>query len=291
MNIRDLKYFIAVCDLKHFGKAAEKCCVSQPTLSGQIKKLETSLNVTLFERANRRVLLTECGQHIAEAARRILRDVDEIHEISIAFNNPFSGKFRLGAFPTLSTYIFPKIVPKIKSLMPDLHLILMEEKTATLIEKLRSGVIDAALLALPVQEDFLKTHVLFDDAFRLAVPTGHALAQQTEIEQAMLADYNLLLLEEGHCLRNQALEICELHGIREELDLKATGLETLREMVRAGTGITFIPEIAIRKNDPGVQYISFKHPAPMRTIGIVWRKTSVKEQVIKKIIPFMTSET
>ncbi|MEM7617117.1 MAG: LysR substrate-binding domain-containing protein [Pseudomonadota bacterium] len=288
MNIRDLQYFLAVAELEHFGKAAEQCHVSQPTLSGQIKKLEEQLNITLFERTNRHVMLTETGKHIANNARRILREIDAIHEIAESSRDPLAGKFRLGAFPTLSTYIFPKIVPQVKKIMPNLRLILSEEKTAYLLDKLKNGEIDAALLALPVQDNFLLSHAIFDDEFFLAVPPNHDLAKYNKIDQNMLNKYRLLLLEEGHCLRDQSLEVCQLHGIAEEQDFKATGLETLRQMVKAGTGITFMPKIAIQKNETDINYIPFEPPVPSRKIGLVYRKTSARQQVIEKLIAILT---
>lgn len=287
MNIRDLRYFVAVAELKHFGRAAEKCCVTQPTLSGQIKKLEEQLEVKLFERTNRRVVLTETGGQIYEAAVSALKEVEKIKEISQNSHDPMSGKFRLGAFPTLAMYVFPSLVPKVKKDMPGLRLILMEEKTALLIEKLRNGEIDAALLALPVNEDFLVSCTLFDDEFYLAVPSGHELSRYKKIDQKQLQNYPLLLLEEGHCLRDQALEVCQLYGLGEEHDFKATGLETLRQMIKAGTGITFMPEIAIKEKEDEICYIPFTPPSPVRTIGLVWRKTSQRQQVIEKLVKLL----
>lgn len=164
--------------------------------------------------------------------------------------------------------------------MPNLRLILIEEKTNQLIDKLKSGEIDAALLALPVQDDFLVSQKLFDDEFYLAVSLDHELAPCKTINQDVLSSYRLLLLEEGHCLRDQALEVCELHGIGEEQDYKATSMETLRQMVKVGTGITFMPKIAILENEIGIHYIPFDLPAPTRTIGLVWRKTTARQQVI-----------
>lgn len=284
MNIRDLKYFLAVAELEHFGQAAEQCHVSQPTLSGQIKKLEEQLGLKLFERTNRRVMLTEVGSKIAVCARRILREVDAINEIAESSRDPMAGKFRLGAFPTLATYIFPKIVPKIKQSLPNLRLILIEEKTHNLIEQLKNGDIDAALLALPIHDDFLISHELFYEEFYLAVPPSHELSKYDEIDQAILNKHRLLLLEEGHCLRDQSLEVCQLHGIAEEQDFKATGLETLRQMVKAGTGITFMPKIACHENEQDIHYIPFKPPAPGRKIALIWRKTNAREQVMKKLI-------
>jgi len=288
MNIRDLKYFLAVAELEHFGKAAEQCCVSQPTLSGQIKKLEEQLGVALFERTNRRVMLTETGKHILHAARRILLEVDTINEIAQSSHDPISGTFRLGAFPTLATYIFPDLVPALKLSMPNLRLVLIEEKTEVLLEKLRHGEIDAALLALPIDDDFLVCQKLFDDEFLLAIPTDHEFAHLQHIDQKKLKGQKLLLLEEGHCLRDQALEVCQLHGINQEQDFKATGLETLRQMVKAGSGITFMPRIAIQENERGIHYIPFSLPVPMRTIGMVWRKTSGRQEVISGCCDIIT---
>lgn len=284
MNIKDLQYFLAVAELEHFGQAAEQCCVSQPTLSGQIKKLEEQLGVTLFERTNRRVMLTETGSQIAAYARRVLSEIESIQEIAESSRDPFAGKFRLGAFPTLATYVFPDIVPKVKQAMPKLRLILIEDKTLYLMEKLRHGEIDAALLALPVHDDFLTGANLFEDEFCLAVAPEHQLAGSEVVDQKTLKKHKLLLLEEGHCLRDQSLEVCERHGIAEEQDFKATGLETLRQMVKAGTGITFMPKIAVREDEPGIRYIPFAPPVPKRAIGLVWRKTTARKQVMDKLV-------
>ena len=288
MNIRDLRYFLAVAELQHFGQAAEKCCISQPTLSGQIKKLEEELGVTLLERTNHRVMVTEIGEQVVRSARRILREVDTIHDVARSSHDPMSGRFRLGAFPTLSTYIFPSLVPKIRQALPDLRLILIEEKTAILLEKLKRGDIDAALLALPVRDDYLVSQPLFDDEFLLAVPPEHPLASRKSVDQKALKNHRLLLLEEGHCLRDQALEVCQLNGISEEQDFRATGLETLRQMVKAGSGITFMPTIAVQQDEVGIHYVPFTRPVPVRTIGLVWRKTTARQQVIDKLVELLT---
>lgn len=289
MNIRDLRYFLAVVELQHFGEAARKCSISQPTLSGQIKKLEEELGVTLLERSNRRVMVTEIGEQVARSARRILREVGTIQDFARSCHDPLSGRFRLGAFPTLSTYVFPSLVPKVKEALPDLRLILIEEKTAALVEKLRRGDIDAALLALPVRDDYLVSLPLFDDEFLLAVPTEHPLAELRSVDQKALQNYRLLLLEEGHCLRDQALDVCQLNGIAEEEDFRATGLETLRQMVKAGTGITFMPTIAMQQDETGIRYVPFTQPAPVRTIGLVWRKTTARQQVIEQLVELLTA--
>ncbi|MBL4680249.1 MAG: LysR family transcriptional regulator [Pseudomonadales bacterium] len=289
MNIRDLKYLLALAELRSFSLAAEQCHVSQPTLSSQVKKLEEQLGVQLFERTNKRVLPTAVGEQIIASAERIIREVDSLNDIAEASIDPLSGRFRLGAFPTLATYVFPGIVKPIKTRMPNLKLILIEEKTATLVEKLTTGEIDAALLALPLTNKHFNVQKLFDDYFRLAVPKNHELAKISKVGQSSLFSKNLLLLEEGHCLRDQALDVCGLVGANEERDFRATGLETLRLMVKAGTGITLMPEIAIGGNDEDISYIPFKEPRPKRTIGLVWRKTLVKTNVIEELIKIFIS--
>ncbi len=283
MNIRDLKYLVAVAKLRNFTSAADHCYVSQPTLSGQIKKLEETLGVQLFERTNKKVIPTAVGKQITLSAIQILSEVDHIKAIAESSKDPLSGRFRLGAFPTLASYIFPAMVQPIKVRMPNLKLILLEEKTAILTQQLAQGDIDAALLALPIDNDLFSNQILFDDYFCLAVPEGHELSNLLQIDQSSILNRRLLLLEEGHCLRDQALDVCSITGTTEETDIRATSLETLRQMVRAGTGITLMPEIAIRKND-GICYIPFKSPRPKRTIGLVWRKTLAKTGVIEELI-------
>ncbi len=290
MNLRDLHYLVAVADLKNFSQAAEHCNISQPTLSNQIKKLEETLDITVFERTNKRVMLTPIGEQIVASARRILREEENIKSLAELAHDPFSGTFKLGAFPTLSTYIFPKIVPLVKEHFPKLKLILIEEKTDQLIQKLRDGVLDAALLALPLEDDYFISKALFVDEFLLAVPSEHVLATHTKIDQHDLTHHKLLLLEEGHCLRDQALDVCRLSGLEEETDFRATGLETLRQMVKAGTGITFMPNIAIKDGEKGIAYIPFASPAPSRTIGLVWRKTSARNILMQALENLIKSE-
>ena len=289
MNLRDLSYLVAVADLRSFVQAAEQCCISQPTLSTQIKKMEASLDLQIFERNNKKVLATELGEQVIASARRILLEVEQIEEIARNAQNPLAGNCRLGAFPTLSTYIFPGLVPLLKKALPELRLILIEEKTELLIAKLKQGKIDAALLSLPVKEDFLVSEKLFDDEFKLAVATDNPLAKNNIISSEDLLHQQLLLLDEGHCLRDQALQICQLNGIEEQQDVRATGLETLRQMVRAGTGITFMPTIAIKKAETGIRYIPFAEPAPKRSIGLVWRKTSARTKLMEQLIEHISA--
>ncbi|MEE2789924.1 MAG: LysR substrate-binding domain-containing protein [Myxococcota bacterium] len=283
MNLRDLEYFLSVAELGHFGQAAQQCGVSQPTLSGQIKKLEQTLGVVLFERSNRRVMITAAGLEIAVHARRVLSEIEAMTDFAMRSKDPRAGKFRIGAFPTVSAHVFSRLVKACRGTMPDLRLILVEEKTDSLIAKLKSGVLDAAFLALPIVDNALCAARLFDDEFFLAVHPEHPLSGEIEIVETIPKAYRLLLLEEGHCLRDQSLEVCHRHGIGEQ-DFKATSLETLREMVKAGTGMTLIPRSAIRQEEAGIIYLPFRQPAPKRTIALVWRKTITRPAVIKEIL-------
>lgn len=287
MNLRDLRYLVAVAELRSFIQAAEHCYVSQPTLSTQIKKMEDSLGVPLFERTNKKVLPTVFGEQVVAAARRILLEIDTIQQLAANAQDPLSGNFRLGAIPTLSPYIFPSLVPNIKAALPKLRLILIEEKTDILIDQLKQGQLDAALLALPIHDDYLAASVLFEDEFFLAVAHDNPLAQQPTIALADLFHQQLLLLDEGHCLRGQALDICKLHHAEELQDARATSLETLRQMVKAGTGITLMPKIAINTHDPGICYIPFTEPTPKRTIGLFWRKTHARVELLALLVKLM----
>lgn len=290
MNIRDLQYLAAVAENRHFGRAAEACNVSQPTLSMQLKKLEEYLGVQLFDRSRRRVAVTPAGEKVLRHARVILREVEEIREVARAAQDPLSGELRLGAFPTLAPYLLPRVVPEISKQLPNIRLLLVEEKTDDLIEMLEQGTLDAALLALPVGDDGLETAPLFEDRFLLAVPPGHHFAKKKSIKSAELADERLLLLEDGHCLRDQALDVCQMTGAAEQQDFRATSLETLRQMVASGVGITLIPELAKQDAD-GIVYIPFKNPPPSRTIGLVWRPGAAREASINALTQALSPKT
>ena len=288
LNIRDLEYFLAIAELKHFGKAAKKCHVSQPTLSGQIKKLEEQLGISLFERSNKKVMLTEAGEDIIPFAQSVLFNAEQICETSQTFKNPLAGRLRLGAIPTLASYLFPDFVTQVRDQLPELTLILTEEKTDTLVEQLNKGLIDAAIVALPISHDFFASEVLFEDEFLLAVPTSHTFYAYSSITMEQLKNQQLLLLEEGHCLRGQALEACAAVNIHEH-NFMATSLETLRQMVKAGTGITIMPKIATLENEKDITYIPFTSSSQSRTIGLIWRKTHLKKTVIEKTINILKS--
>lgn len=287
MNLRDLQYLAAVADHRHFGRAAEQCHVSQPTLSMQLKKLEDYLGVQLFERSNKHVMPTPIGEQIAARARLITQAAQEMRDLAKTAQDPYAGDFRLGAFPTLAPYFLPQAAPQIAEALPNLKLWLVEEKTESLLSKLAAGTLDAALIALPFDADGLDSAPLFHDPFFLAVPLSHPFAKRKHITQSELKTQPLLLLEDGHCLRSQALEICSLIGASEHQDFRATSLETLRQMVASGMGVTLIPKLAMRDHD-GIAYIPFAKPVPARTIGLAWRKTTARRPCIDKIVNLLT---
>lgn len=277
MNLRDLRYLVALADLRHFGRAAEACHVSQPTLSTQIRKLEEELGVSLVERAPRHVMLTPAGQDIALRARRVLAEVEQMRETARRTADPEAGSVRLGLFPTLGPYLLPHVVPRIRRRFPRLELLLVEEKTETILHMLRDGKLDAAVLALPLHEDWADSEFLFEEPFLLAVPEGHPLSGRHDLSLADLGDQHLLLLEEGHCLRDQALEVCGLAGAGEKEGFRATSLETLRQMVAAGVGVTLLPVLAVKPPVPpsaNLRLLPFRNPPPSRRLALVWRKSS-----------------
>ena len=277
MNLRDLKYLVALADHKHFGRAAAACYVSQPTLSTQIKKLEDELGVPLVERASRKVMLTPAGRDAAERARRIVAEVEQMKEAARRSQDPEAGTVRLGMFPTLGPYLLPHVVPRIRARFPHLELLLVEEKSDVLLSRLREGKLDAGLLALPVADDQLHTEFLFEEPFVLAVPESHPLAQRGSLTLAELSHQQLLLLEDGHCLREQALDVCRLSGANEKSEFRATSLETLRQMVAADVGITLLPTLAVKPpvaRSPNIHLLGFSDSHPSRRIAMVWRKSS-----------------
>lgn len=281
MNIRDLKYLVAVAKEQHFARAAKKSFVSQPTLSMQIKKLEDELGVQIFERSKNNFLVTAIGKEIIKKAEIILHEAEEIKNISKNSKDPFAQELRIGAFPTLASYFFPQLIAKISKKLPKLKLLLIEEKTEILLQKLQNGEIDAAFIAMPAGDEKLESQKIFSEEFLLATPQNHALAKKKKIQTKDLQGSELMLLEDGHCLRNQALEACSLLGAFERQDFRASSLETLRQMVINGNGLTLIPEIAVRKSDK-ISYLKITN-APKRTIGIYWRKSSSQKELILEL--------
>ena len=286
MNLRDLRYLVALADHRHFGKAAAACFVSQPTLSTQIRKLEEELGVAVVERAPRKVMLTPAGRDIADRARKIVADVEQMKEAARRSQDPEAGTVRLGMFPTLGPYLLPHVVPGIRARFPQLELLLVEEKSDVLLSRLREGRLDAALLALPLHEDQLHAEFLFEEPFLLAVPEGHPLAKSSSLALKDLSQHKLLLLEDGHCLRDQALDVCQLAGAGEKSGFQATSLETLRQMVAANVGVTLLPALAIKPpvaRSDNIHLLSFTDSRPSRRIAMVWRRSSAMGDFLLKL--------
>ena len=288
MNLRALQYFVKLADIRHFSKAAAACFVSQPTLSTQIRKLEEELGVQLVERAPRKVMLTPVGEEIAERARKVLDDIEQIRGAARRNVDPADGKLRLGIFPTLAPYLLPHVIPSIRKAFPRLKLQLAEEKTDDILKMLHKGDLDAALLALPIDHDGLEVEILFSEPFVLAVPDDHPLASRTRVSPEDLRGSELLLLEEGHCMREHALEVCTLAGASERVDFHATSMETLRQMVAAEVGITLMPLLSVKPpiaETGNVALKPFTNPSPSRTIALVWRSSSALGEFIRSLAP------
>jgi LysR family hydrogen peroxide-inducible transcriptional activator len=287
VNLRDLHYLVAVAEHRHFGKAADASFVSQPTLSMQIKKLERELGVQLIERNPRHVLLTDAGRQVVERAKLILAEVDNIHGIANQATDIESGSVRIGLFPTLAPYYLPHVVPRVHQRFPQLELLLVEEKTDVVHRRLTEGRLDAALLALPVNDERLHVEPLFDEDFVLAVPADHRLAAvEGPVDVSVLADEHVLLLEEGHCMRDQALAVCHIAGGVERSGFRATSLETLRQMVAAGVGVTLLPQLSVQPpvaQSDDVKLLRFAEPVPRRQIGMLWRPASVYRELLPRL--------
>jgi LysR family hydrogen peroxide-inducible transcriptional activator len=286
VNLKDLKYLVALADTGHFGKAAERTFVSQPTLSAQLKKLEEFLGVKLVERQPKNVQLTEVGKQVVVRARRMLDEGEEI--IALARNNtdPFAGKLKVALIPTIGPYLLPRVMQKIRKALPHLGLMLYEHQTEPLLKRLRDGEIDLGIMALPISQEGMDSRKLYDEMFTVALPNNHPLAAKSTIKIQDLKGQTLLLLEDGHCLRDQALEVCSRIEIREAEDFRATSLETLRQMVVAGLGITLLPETAVESpfgSQRGLTIRQFAKPAPTRTVGAVWRKSSTRSSAIAAV--------
>ena len=286
MTLQELRYLVALADKGHFVRAADACHVGQPTLSTQLKKLEDYLGVTLFERNKHQLRPTPIGEQIIERARRALDVIEEIRDLAKRDHDPMNGPLRLGVIPTLGPYLIPHLLPAIRASLPQLHLFLREDLTVNLLERLRQGGLDALLLALPVRGEDVDAMELFNEPFVVALPRDHRLAGRRHLSEADLAGENVLLLEEGHCMREQALAICSAVSSDQREELKATSIETLRQMVAAGVGCTLLPQLAAA---PGVGSIAnhmveirpFAAPVPTRTIGLVWRHRYPREATVR----------
>ncbi|MFU8895077.1 MAG: LysR substrate-binding domain-containing protein [Gammaproteobacteria bacterium] len=282
LSLRALGYLVALGETGHFGKAAARCFVSQPTLSAQVKKMEDQLGVQLVERGQQ-VRLTDIGARIAERAREMIQAACEIEDLARNFQDPLAGELRIGLIPTVGPYLLPHIAQPLREQFPRLRLLLLEHQTHKLIELLRSGELDVGILALPIPVERLVSQTLYHENFQVALPADHALAKRRRISLDDLDGETLLLLEDGHCLRDQALAACRLARVREAPDFRATSLETLRQMVAAGVGITLLPGLAIEQQDarsPAMAVRRFTDPEPARTIAAAWRPGSAREETI-----------
>jgi LysR family hydrogen peroxide-inducible transcriptional activator len=274
ISMKHLRYFVALAQYEHFGRAAESCLISQPALSLQIKELEDLLGSPLLERNNKKIRLTPLGKTFAERASAVLQSVNELSELARASQAPFSGTLRLGMIPTVAPYLLPAVMKRLALDYPGVDLRPREAITDKLIRELNAGKLDAAVVALPTSEPNLTEHVLFDEEFllvrhardtHLPVPSSHNLAEM-----------RLLLLEEGHCFRDQALSFCDINGRAPRDLLEGSSLNTLVQMVGAGIGVTLIPQMAvgIETATCDVSVSALHQPRPSRTIGMIWRKTS-----------------
>lgn len=286
IKLKDLRYLVAIADTGHFGQAAERCFVSQPTLSAQLKKLEDYLGVPLVERQPRKALLTPAGAEIVARARRIVKASDEVVATAQAHREPLAGRLKVAFLPTIGPYLLPVVAPRLRKTLPQLELMLYEYQTATMLERLKAGEIDVGVLALPVDLDGLASQRLYDEPFVVAAPTDHPLAARKQLKVGDLKGATLLLLEDGHCLRDQALDICNRIDVHEKQDFRATSIETLRQMVASGAGLTLMPEFATRGSHAtpkGLVFKPFVKPVPTRSIGAIWRKSSPRTVAIDAV--------
>lgn len=292
MNLKELEYLVAIDDERHFHRAAERCFVSQPTLSGQLKKLEEELGVQLVERSNRKVSMTEAGKTIADISRKVIADTKQIKDMARHFHDPMVGNLKLGIIPTIAPYLLPVIMPALNKQFPKLIFWLYEYQTHTLLEKLGKAELDLLILALPVENHDFTEVDLFREPFRLAVKKGHKLSKKNNINLGDIAGEEVLLLEEGHCLRGHVLDACLLAGLKEKGQYQATSLETLRHMIAEGMGMTLMPELAVpakSSKSSSVAYLEFSDPKPNRRIGFLYRNNSYREETFNNISELIKS--
>ena len=275
-TLRQLEYVVAIADHGSFSRAARACHVTQSGLSAQVAQVESLLELQLFERSRRKVLVTPAGEALVRRARDLLRDVDELVETARAYTRPLSGTLRLGAIPTVAPYLLPRVLPRLRRAYPQLALQLREDTTRALLSRLSAGSLDVLLLALEAPLGDVESLPLFRDEFVLAAPTGHRLARRRRVRESDLDSEDVLLLEDGHCLREQALSVCQSAGAREHSDFRASSLGTLVQMVAGGAGVTLLPRLAqaVETRHADLAIVPFARPAPHRTIGLAWRRSS-----------------
>ncbi|CAN5212828.1 hydrogen peroxide-inducible genes activator OxyR [soil metagenome] len=293
VSLKQLKYFDAVARTGHFGKAAERCSVTQPALSMQVQELEKSLGIQLLERGRNGVMLTEGGKEIAQRAARVLADVRDIVDLARRQGDVLSGPLRFGVIPSVAPYVLPQLLPMLRKQVPELDLHIRESQTQTLIGELADGQLDLLLLALPIEHPDLETIRLFDDRFLLAMATSHRMSNRVKATPDLLENDRLLLLEEGHCMRDQALAFCNLRRIENINTFGASSLATLVQMVANGLGMTLLPELAVpletRRAD--IHLMRFADPEPQRVIGLAWRRSSPRKRHFAELGQMITAAT
>jgi LysR family hydrogen peroxide-inducible transcriptional activator len=289
VTLTELRYIVAVARERHFGRAAETCFVSQPTLSVAVKKLEEELGVTLFERGPGEVSVTPSGQKIVEQAQRVLEESARIREIAAAGKDPLAGPLRLGAIYTIGPYLLPKLIPILRKSAPAMQLLIQENFTHRLAEELKSGEVDVILIALPFDEPGIVTRAVYDEPFLVAVPKGHPWESRKRVTSEELTKESLLLLGEGHCFRDQVLEICHTRPKdRSPLAKSVEGgsLETIRQMVAGGVGVTVLPSTSTASSGGAsdlIRILPFARPAPTRRVGLAWRRSFPRPEAIEAL--------
>ena len=281
MTLTELRYIVAVARERHFGRAAEACFVSQPTLSVAVKKLEEELGVQLFERGPGEVTITPAGLKIVEQAQRVLEEASRIKDLAAAGRDPLAGPLRLGAIYTIGPYLLPKLIPILRRSAPAMQLHIQENFTHRLSDALKGGEVDVILIALPFNEPGIETRALYNEPFFVAVPKGHAWEGRKRVTSEELSKESLLLLGEGHCFRDQVLEFCHTTRTRA---IEGGSLETIRQMVASGVGITVLPSTSINPDarDPLIRILPLR-PEPSRRVGLAWRKSFPRPEAIEAL--------
>ena len=291
MTLTELRYVVAVARERHFGKAAEACFVSQPTLSVAVKKLEEELGLMLFERGPGEVSITPAGQKIVEQAQRVLEEAARVREIAAAGRDPLAGSLRLGAIYTIGPYLLPKLIPILRRSAPQMPLHIQENFTHRLAEMLKAGEVDVILVALPFDEPGIVTAPVYDEPFLVAVPKGHPWEGRKRVSSEELARESLLLLGEGHCFRDQVLEFCHALRSKERSGIAKTveggSLETIRQMVASGVGVTVLPSTSVSPGHSGagdlIRVLPFSPPVPVRRVGLAWRRSFPRPEAIEAL--------
>jgi LysR family hydrogen peroxide-inducible transcriptional activator len=291
MTLTELRYIVAVARERHFGRAAESCFVSQPTLSIAIRKLEEELGIKLFERGSKNeVRLTEIGSAIVEQAQRVLEESEVITQLAQQGKDPLRGSLRLGLIYTIAPYLLPGLIPRLHQAAPEMRLIIEENYTSELAKQLKQGRMEAIVISLPFEEPGIEVRPVYEEPFEVAVPRGHPWERRKRVAPADLANENLLLLGAGHCFRDQVLQACPecnrtIHtGNSLQRTLEGSSLETIRHMVATGVGVTVLPCTSISKSTQNLDLLSilpFKDPAPGRTVAVAWRRKFPRQEAIE----------